>query len=251
MAPSLDSVGPIASDAIDAQIAFDILRGGPPVAWTFDPPEGLRVGIARDPWLDVVTADVGDAMEGMGRWFASRGARVAEVSIPWVEAAHDAWLPVTLAEFAREHRGLVQRLDDLDPSTQIILMAGVRLPAEDERRARETIVEARAAFADTMRELDVLLMPATPFAAPRHADETITVRGTDLPVHIGGPSRFTRPISVVPSAVLALPVGFSSDGLPIGAQLVGARGSEHTLLATGIAYQRDSDWHTRIPPVHA
>jgi aspartyl-tRNA(Asn)/glutamyl-tRNA(Gln) amidotransferase subunit A len=112
-------------------------------------------------------------------------------------------------------------------------------------------VESRAAFAETMRELDVLLMPATPFAAPRHADEAINVRGVDLPVHIGGPSRFTRPISVVPSAVLALPVGFSRSGLPIGAQLVGGRSSEHVLLATGIAYQRDTDWHARIPPVHA
>jgi Asp-tRNA(Asn)/Glu-tRNA(Gln) amidotransferase A subunit family amidase len=91
MAPSLDSVGPIASDAVDAAIAFDVLRGGPPAAGTFDPPEGLRVGIARDPWLDVVTADVGDAMEGIGRWFASRGARIADVSTPWFAAAHDAW----------------------------------------------------------------------------------------------------------------------------------------------------------------
>jgi aspartyl-tRNA(Asn)/glutamyl-tRNA(Gln) amidotransferase subunit A len=169
----------------------------------------------------------------------------------WVEAAHDAWLPVALAEFAREHRGLAQRLDDLDPTTQVILMAGIGLPAEDERRARETIMESRAAFRSTMSDYDALLMPATPFPAPRHDDETITVAGVDLPVHIGGPSRFTRPISVVSSAVLALPVGFSSNGLPIGAQLVGASDSEHTLLATGISFQRETDWHTRIPPIHA
>jgi aspartyl-tRNA(Asn)/glutamyl-tRNA(Gln) amidotransferase subunit A len=251
MAPSLDSVGPIASDAIDAQLAFDVLNGGRETWWTSDPVEGRRIGIARGPWFDVVTAEVGDAIEDLGRWFASRGARVKDVALPWVEPAHDAWLPVALAEFAREHRGLAERLDDLDPSTQIILMAGIGLPAEDERRARETIVESRAAFDATMRDYDVLLMPATPFAAPRHDDETITVAGVDLPVHIGGPSRFTRPISVVPSAVLALPVGFSSGGLPIGAQLVGARNSEHALLATGISYQRDTEWHTRIPPIHA
>ena len=251
MAPSLDSVGPITTDASDAQVAFDVLKGGPPVAWTFNPPDGFRIGIARGPWFDVIDPEVAGAIEETSRWFASRGAHVADVSMPWVEAAHDAWLPVALAEFAREHRGLAGRLDDLDPSTQIILMAGVGLPAEDERRARETIVESRVAFESTMRDHDILLMPATPFAAPRHDDETITVAGVDLPVHIGGPSRFTRPISVVPSAVLALPIGFSSGGLPIGAQLVGARNSEHTLLATGISYQRDTEWHTRVPPVHA
>ena len=251
MAPGLDSVGPIANDASDAAVAFHVLSGEPPSDAPSRGVDGLRVGIARDPWFDVVEPELGDALVRTSEWFAGHGARVTDAPMPWVQEAHDAWLVIALAEFGREYRGLAGREDQLDPSTAIILHAGIALAAEDERTAREQVVTARAGFAELMKGFDVILAPATPFAAPRHDDQTITVAGVDLPVHIGGPSRYTRPISVLWASVLTVPIGHSPSGLPYGAQLIGGPLSERLLLDVGIAYQASTDWHTRLPPLHA
>ena len=79
----------------------------------------------------------------------------------------------------------------------------------------------------------------------------IAVAGTELPVHLGGTSRFTDSINVVAAPAVALPSGFSASGLPLGIQLVGRRGSEDLLLDAAEQFQRETDWHTRLPPVHA
>jgi aspartyl-tRNA(Asn)/glutamyl-tRNA(Gln) amidotransferase subunit A len=45
---------------------------------------------------------------------------------------------------------------------------------------------------------------------------------------------------------LVVPCGFAA-GLPIGLQLIGRAFDEETLLRIGDAYQRVTDWHTRMP----
>ncbi|PJB88214.1 Asp-tRNA(Asn)/Glu-tRNA(Gln) amidotransferase GatCAB subunit A, partial [Candidatus Roizmanbacteria bacterium CG_4_9_14_0_8_um_filter_34_12] len=49
----------------------------------------------------------------------------------------------------------------------------------------------------------------------------------------------------VPS--LAIPCGFSKEGLPIGMQLVGKMFSEDLLLKLGYHYQSITDWHKKSP----
>ena len=48
---------------------------------------------------------------------------------------------------------------------------------------------------------------------------------------------------------LSVGCGFSSAGLPIGMQIVGAPFAEPTVLRVGDAYQRITDWHTRAPEI--
>jgi aspartyl-tRNA(Asn)/glutamyl-tRNA(Gln) amidotransferase subunit A len=47
--------------------------------------------------------------------------------------------------------------------------------------------------------------------------------------------------------VLALPMGFAADGLPVSLQLAGKPWSEAALVAYGAAYQGATDWHLRTP----
>lgn len=246
MAPTLDSAGPIATDVSDLTLAYEALTG----EQDRDAIPSVRVGIARGHHFDAVDPEVATAVEQAAEALAGQGG-LRDVPVPWISGADDAWITVALAEFGREHRALIDTPDALDPAIYAILFAGVSVSAEDERRAREGVVTARAAFERTMNDLDLLVMPATPYAAPRHEEQTVVVGGTELPVHLGGPSHFTRPISTIAAPALALPVGFTSAGLPIGAQLVGRRGAERLLLDVGSAYQRETDWHTRVPPLHA
>jgi aspartyl-tRNA(Asn)/glutamyl-tRNA(Gln) amidotransferase subunit A len=50
---------------------------------------------------------------------------------------------------------------------------------------------------------------------------------------------------------LALPVGFSGSGLPLGMQIIGRPFDDATVLRVGHAYQQATDWHTRHPVLKA
>ncbi len=65
-------------------------------------------------------------------------------------------------------------------------------------------------------ELDAIVAPATPFAAPALGQTTFVLNGTDLPVpaNLG---LFTQPISFIGLPVVAVPVAGS---MPIGVQII-------------------------------
>jgi aspartyl-tRNA(Asn)/glutamyl-tRNA(Gln) amidotransferase subunit A len=49
---------------------------------------------------------------------------------------------------------------------------------------------------------------------------------------------------------ISVPCGFV-EGLPVGLQIVGPHFSEACVMATAHAFQRTTDWHTRIPVGYA
>ncbi len=59
----------------------------------------------------------------------------------------------------------------------------------------------------------------------------------------------TRPFNGYGLPVISIPCGFSKDGLPIGLQIAGPLFAEANVLALAYAYQRETDWHTRRPPL--
>ncbi len=249
MAPSLDTPGAIAIDAIDLALVHGVLTGEPLPVRPGDRVDGLRVvGVPTQHFFDAVDPAVASAVHAAIEVFRADGVEIREVQAPWAREAGEAWLAPALAEFGRAHRLLLDRIDELDPTLQIILRAGAAISAEDERAARDRATGARNAFAASMTDMQMLVTPATPFAAPRHDEETITIAGVDLPVHVGGPSHFTRPVSSVGAPALSLPCGATSEGLPIGMQLIARPGAERLLLQAAARYQYETGWHRRVPP---
>ena len=71
--------------------------------------------------------------------------------------------------------------------------------------------------------------------------------GSDMPRVLAELTRLTRWVNYLGVPALAVPCGFDSRGLPISLQLVGRPFAEATLLAAGRAFQRETDWHLRVP----
>jgi aspartyl-tRNA(Asn)/glutamyl-tRNA(Gln) amidotransferase subunit A len=71
--------------------------------------------------------------------------------------------------------------------------------------------------------------------------------GADMPRLLSEVTRLTRWVNYLGVPSLVLPCGFDSRGLPISLQLVGRPFSEAALLSAGRAYQRQTDWHRRVP----
>ena len=64
-------------------------------------------------------------------------------------------------------------------------------------------------------------------------------------------ARFTRAANLLDLCALALPDGFTEEGLPTSLQIMCRGYDEATLLRIGWAYQAATDWHQRMPPAVA
>jgi aspartyl-tRNA(Asn)/glutamyl-tRNA(Gln) amidotransferase subunit A len=130
----------------------------------------------------------------------------------------------------------------IDPWVRKRLLAGKSISAADyidELGARQGTANA---FSEWMRDRDALLTPTLPITATPldEVDEATTPLAT-----------FTRAANYLGACALSLPAGFSSEGLPVGIQLIGAAFADAGLLKIGRAFQRATDWHTRQPDLVA
>ncbi len=90
---------------------------------------------------------------------------------------------------------------------------------------------------EVLREVDVLVSPTTPVAAP-------TIDHGDLQKVLG---RYTRVYNYVGVPALSLPSGFDARGLPIGLMVAGRQFDDATVLRVGHAFERATEWHLRRP----
>jgi aspartyl-tRNA(Asn)/glutamyl-tRNA(Gln) amidotransferase subunit A len=116
-------------------------------------------------------------------------------------------------------------------------LAGALLPAtwlvQSQRFRRWFRARALEAFA----QLDVLLLPSTPFPAPLIGEARRTIAGREVATraHVGA---FTRPWSFIGFPALSVPVQ-RPGALPLGIQLVAAPHGEALLLRVAAALEAD------------
>ena len=260
---SLDTIGPMTRDAEDAALLLAAIAGPDPLdvahqpanlhAPRFDlaaalggargrePLAGLRVSALPEAQYPIdVDAAVTTATREAQRVLRNLGARVTESALPFdFDELIRGNLRLIAAEAYTIHRGYIEdESRPIGPGVRQRVLRGKGISAADYIDALERRRRACAAWIDWMRETDALLTPALPFAACPLAqvDEAI------MPL-----ASFTRAGNYLDASGLALPAGFTADGLPIGVQLLGKAFDEATLLRIGRAFQRATDWHRRTP----
>jgi aspartyl-tRNA(Asn)/glutamyl-tRNA(Gln) amidotransferase subunit A len=242
LSPSLDTGGPLAATAEDLALAFGVLSG------TASTPEGVggrAVAVLTGDGARTARDDVLEATDHVAEVLAGAGVRVSSAELEGTEDALEVWDHVAWTEFAECYPELFGS-PDIHPRTLGILEFG-REARERLAWAKRRMEEIREAFLRALRDADALLLPATPSPAPRLADRVVAVGGVGLDVRTGAPSVLTRPVSLSRLPALALPSGVSSEGLPIGAQLVGRPDGEGRLLGLAAAFQAATDHHQRRP----
>src|SRR5437868_2686841 len=106
------------------------------------------------------------------------------------------------------------------------LVAGADYVLAQRMRAR-----IRAAMSRVFHDIDVLLLPSTPIAAPVVGERTVRWRSGEEPVD-GALVRLTAPFNLTGLPALSVPFG-ATAGLPIGVQVVGQWNDEARVLAVG------------------
>jgi aspartyl-tRNA(Asn)/glutamyl-tRNA(Gln) amidotransferase subunit A len=104
----------------------------------------------------------------------------------------------------------------------------------------------RRTIDDSFRDVDVVALP-TRRRSPRLIDDARKRERSDKPrdPELENTSQFN--FYGIPA--VSIPCGFTSTGLPIGLTLAGPRFSEGRLLALAHAYQQQTDFHKRRPPL--
>jgi aspartyl-tRNA(Asn)/glutamyl-tRNA(Gln) amidotransferase subunit A len=105
----------------------------------------------------------------------------------------------------------------------------------------------RKEFREGFKHGDAFVTPTLPFTAtPCGATEVVIENGLRENM-LSAIMQFTGGPSLAGLPTLSIPVGFDTDGLPVGMQVIGRPFDEGTLFRLGHAYQGATSWHTRAP----
>jgi aspartyl-tRNA(Asn)/glutamyl-tRNA(Gln) amidotransferase subunit A len=252
MSPSLDTPGTMARTVRDAALLYDILQGPDPLdpltrgREAADPMpalergvRGLRLARLPAPERAAAAADVLEAYDRSLALLAGLGAEIVDIALPFRLADLASITNIARAESYFLNGPIVEdRSLKLDEVVRKRLLSGAGISARDylatQRRLQEMKLEMDAALA----EADAFLTPTTATAAI-----PLTQINYDEQ-----PTLFARFVNLLEMCALALPNGFTAEGLPTSLQIA-CRGYEEALaLRIGHAYQQATDWHERLPP---
>lgn len=259
---TLDHVGPMGRSVVDVARMLTVIAGYDPT----DPESirtprrdyleeldqgvaGLRVGIPRDWFFDVIDPEALAATHQAASMLAEQGAGLVEVDLPHAHLSDAIAALIIYAEFAALHEDSLDRPEGLGTRwTRQVLVDSQFVGATDYLRALRARHLVQRDLEQAFERADVLLVPGAVGVAPRLDDLAFsvgdTVREWDQAV-----ARMTLLFNLAGVPALALPAGFSGAGLPLGVQVAARPFDEVTCLRVGHTLQRCTTHHLAIPPL--
>ena len=268
-ASSLDQAGPIARTVEDAAILLKAMASHDPKDTTsVDAPvpnyeaavklgvKGLKVGIPKEYRVEGMAAEIGALWDKGVEWLKDAGAVVRPVSLPHTKYALPAYYIVApaeassnLARYDGVRYGLREQGRDVISMYENTRSAG--FGREVKRRiligtyvlsagyydayylkAQKVRTLIKRDFDRAFEEVDVMLTPTTPspaFALGEKSGDPVEMYLNDI---------FTVTVNMAGLPGMSVPAGLSSEGTPLGLQLIGRPFDEETLFRAGAAIER-------------
>ncbi len=263
-ASSLDQAGPITQTVRDSALMLRVMAGHDPKDSTsVDTPvpdyeaalskgvKGLRIGIPKEYRVDGMTQEISDLWAQGAKWLEAAGAEVKEISLPHTKYALPAYYIVAPAEASSNlarYDGVRYgaRVKGEDLITTYENTRGAGFGAEVKRRvligtyvlsagyydayylkAQQVRTLIRRDFDQAWDDVDLVLTPTTPspaFAAGEKSGDPIQMYLEDI-------MTVTANMAGLPG--ISVPGGLSSEGTPLGLQLIAKPFDEETLLSAG------------------
>jgi len=245
LSTTLDHVGPMCRSVEDAQMLYDVLRGtwegATRVAWPKreDAPtaRGIRLGVLREYFMSLLDPEVAASFERACARLRNAGVELEDVRIPHAAHIPSIYLHIVLSEAAAYHAtALDQRGDEYTPNVRHRLEMGRYILAEDYVRALRGRDLLRREVDAALSGRDGLLLPTLPVPATPLGADTVRVGTADEPVR-NITLRLTQLFNLSGHPAISVPCGSTADGLPVGAQIVGALSRTPALLETARALE--------------
>jgi aspartyl-tRNA(Asn)/glutamyl-tRNA(Gln) amidotransferase subunit A len=270
-ASSLDQGGPVARSVPDAAAVLAVIAGHDRrdstsvdlpvpdfVAAAGKDARGLKIGLPQEYFEgEGLDPDVKAAVEKALAALVAQGAEAVEISLPHTSFALSAYYIIAPAEASSNlarYDGVRYGYRAKDAGGLIEMMSKTRAEgfgAEVKRRimigtyalsagyyeayygkAQKVRTLIRRDFESAFAKADVILTPTTPTPAFRLGEKT------EDPLRMYLSDIFTIPCNLAGIPGISVPCGMSSEGLPIGAQLLGNHFREETLLTAAAAIER-------------
>ncbi|HET9182716.1 MAG TPA: amidase [Candidatus Angelobacter sp.] len=253
---TLDHAGPMTRTVSDAALMLQAIahydvhdiycQKFPPVYYPSalaEPLSALRLGIPRAFW-EGVDQEIAAAVDTAIAMLSPMTAGVKEISIPT-----DSDRTVVRCEpWVYHQRYLPAHEKAYDPETLRRIRSGSDITAAGYIEKYRELLHHRREVLHVFEEVDLVLTPTSPVLPPSFAElkkQPDKLRSKELVM-----LRNTRPWNVYGLPAISIPCGSSASGLPIGLQIIGAPGAEGVVMSLAYAYERETDWHKKRPPLH-
>jgi Asp-tRNA(Asn)/Glu-tRNA(Gln) amidotransferase A subunit family amidase len=227
LSDSLDHVGTLTRTVPDAALLVEELSGAPATSFGAVSQLKPRVGFCRTPWLRQADPSTQEALQDAVPRLARGGARVTDVDLDG-DFARLVEVQVTISTYEMFRSLAHERVHHPDLISESLmgrLLGGGRVTRAEYEEAQATARRCRSRLDDVFRDYDVLLAPSAKGEAPKGLAST-------------GDPVFGSGWTVLHGPALTVPVFHGPNDLPLGAQLVGPRGSDsRTLLAAEWVYR--------------
>jgi len=279
-ASSLDQIGPMTRTVTDSALLLKAIAGHDPRDSTsvpMDVPDymsflgkdvkGLSVGIPKEyRTAEGLNEDVAETVGRAVALVEKMGARCREVSLPHTEFAIAAYYVIAPAEASsnlarfdgikygfreKSHRDLLDmykktRSKGFGPEVQRRIIIGTYALSAGYYdayygKASQVRTLIQEDFRKAFEYCDVLLSPVAPTPAFRigeKIDDPLTMYLSDV---------FTLSANLAGIPGMSVPCGFSSDGLPIGLQVMGPHFEEGKILQVAYGFEQATDFHLKRP----
>jgi aspartyl-tRNA(Asn)/glutamyl-tRNA(Gln) amidotransferase subunit A len=254
---SLDHVGPMARSVEDVALLFSVITG-----YDEDDPYSMRnaelgmrdedlmlrtphsqfrIGIPDESFLADLHPETRAAIEIATTVMKDLGFALRQIDLSGADEASAASLKILQAEAAAYHRDrMLNQADQIGTDVLTRLKTGDNVSGIDYANARRLQVKWIHQMRQLFESIEAIVLPATPMPAMR-IDEADPIK-----LSRGNLTRFTRMFNFSGNPAIVLPCGFTSDGLPIGLQIVGGHRQEEKVLQLAYAYEQATEWHKRF-----
>jgi aspartyl-tRNA(Asn)/glutamyl-tRNA(Gln) amidotransferase subunit A len=280
-ASSLDQIGPLSKNVTDCAILMNSLAGYDPKDSTSVPQpvpdycanlskgvKGLTLGIPKQYFVPGMDPDVEKAVRRAVSVLETLGATCQEIELPHTEFAVAVYYIVATAEassnLARydgvkygyrssQERNLMEMYQQTRSQgfgAEVIrrIMLGTYVLSAGYydayyRKASQVRSLILQDFTQAFKKCDLIVTPVAPTPAFRLGEKS----SDPLQMYLTDIFTISANLAGIPG--LSLPCGFSSQGLPIGLQILGNHFSEETILQAAYAFEQATDHHLRRPPL--
>jgi Asp-tRNA(Asn)/Glu-tRNA(Gln) amidotransferase A subunit family amidase len=216
LSPTLDTLGFFVRAVADLELIRRAFGHKPipgmPEAATGPAP---RIAFCRTPWWDAADEDTKRVLERVVVKLSRQGAPISQFVTPSeFEGLNDAQLAIMTKEATRafvDERKF--HAEQLSPQFREMLERGDAVGVREETAAKALATKCRNLLSHAFRDIDLILTPAAPGAAPKGLDRT-------------GDPIFNRAWTLLGNPCIALPAGKNAEGLPLAIQLVGPSGAD-------------------------
>ena len=279
-ASSLDQIGPITKDVKDCDLLLNLITGHDGKDSTsIDKPKvdyeksltsdikGMRIGIPKEFFGNGINKEVKEKIYEKIEVYKKLGAKVEEFSLNIAEYALASYYIIACAEAssnlgrfdgirygyrAKDYKNLEElfvnsRTEGFGAEVKRRIILGTYVLSSGYydayyKKAQKVRTAVKNEFDKAFKKYDILLTPT----APNVAYEIGTKSNNPLEMYLADICTVSVNIAGLPG--MSIPVDVSSDGMPIGMQLIGDKFTEQKLLNTAYSLEKEINFRKNYKP---